>query len=626
MTSRPLTLLAFCVTVAVADFPWLSPVYDQIFQVALPMPIVKVPLRTHISPATNLPMDYYEVEIKPVEVQVYPKLGKTRLVGYDGQNPGPTFHMTRGREAVVRFINNGDRANSVHLHGSYTRAPFDGWAEDTTEPGQYKDYYYPNGQNARTLWYHDHAIDHTAENAYYGQAGFYILHDPDELKIPGLPQGEFDIPLALAAKRYNPDGSLWDPEANNEETSVYGDVFHVNGQPWPFLKVQPRKYRFRVLNTGISRSYQLYFEPDKTPGTRSQMTVVGSDAGLTQSPVKTTQLDISIAERWEVVFDFTGFSGQNVTLKNNRQVAADIDYNSTDKVMRFVVGTATTGVVSKDELPAVLRTVPFPTPKTGIDRSFEFQHSNSRWQINDQVWSDGPGARVLAKPERGAIEVWELKNGGGGWSHPIHIHLVDFQITSRVGGRGQVLPYEAVSLKDVIWLDTGETVKVIARYAPWDGLYMFHCHNLIHEDHEMMAAFNVTVLADLGYNDTTRFLDPMEPRYRAVSYPASDFAARTGAFFNSEIDAKLDFFANLDAYAHEADADAALVSYWKTHVAGVGSTLSTSTKPSSTVGGSSSSSKTSGTSSGKSSTTTTAKSSTTKTSTTSKSSGATSAT
>ncbi|THY88740.1 oxidase cueO precursor [Aureobasidium pullulans] len=470
MICQTLAWLAFCATVATADFPWLSPVYDQIFQVALPIPSIKVPKRTHTSPATGLLMDYYEVDIKPLEVQVYPNLGKTRLVGYDGQNPGPTFMMTKGREAV------------------------DGWADDTTEPGQYKDYYYPNGQNARTLWYHDHAIDHTVENAYYGQAGFYILHDPDELKIPGLPQGDFDIPLALAAKRYNPDGSLWDPEANNEETSVFGDVFHVNGQPWPFLKVEPRKHRFRILNTGISRSYQLYFEPDKTPGTRSAMTVVGSDTGLTAKPVQTTQLDISIAERWEVVFDFTSFSGQNVTLKNNRQVAADIDYNSTDKVMRFVVGTSTTGVVSKDEL----------------------------WQINGEVWSDGPEARVLAKPERGAIEVWELKNVGGGWSHPIHIHLVDFQITSRIGGRGQVLPYEAVALKDVIWLNTGETVRVIARYAPWDGLYMFHCHNLIHEDHEMMAAFNVTVLADLGYNDTTRFLDPMEPRYRAVDYSASD--------------------------------------------------------------------------------------------------------
>jgi len=161
------------------------------------------------------------------------------------------------------------------------------------------------------------------------------------------------------------------------------------------------------------------------------MTVVGSDAGLTAKPVQTTQLDISIAERWEVVFDFTSFSGQNVTLKNNRQVAADIDYNSTDKVMSqsghcqrecldadfllgFVVGTSTTGVVSKDELPAALRTVPFPTPKTTVDRSFEFQHCNGRWQINGEVWSDGPEARVLAKPERGAIEVWELKNGGGG--------------------------------------------------------------------------------------------------------------------------------------------------------------------------------------------------------------------
>jgi bilirubin oxidase len=142
----------------------------------------------------------------------------------------------------------------------------------------------------------------------------------------------------------------------------------------------------------------------------------------------------------------------------------------------------------------------------------------------------------------------------------------------------------------------------------------------------MMAAFNVTVLADLGYNDTTRFLDPMEPRYRAVSYPASDFAARTGAFSDSAINDKLNFFADLDAYAHEADADAALVSYWKTHVASVGSTLSTSTKSSSTVGSSSSSSKSSGTSSGKSSTSTTVKSSTTKTSTASKSSGTTSAT
>jgi bilirubin oxidase len=85
--------------------------------------------------------------------------------------PGPTFKVKKGTEAVVRFINHGEKPNSVHLHGSYSRAPFDGWADDTTEVGEYKDYYYPNAQNARTLWYHDHAIEHTAENAYMGQAG-----------------------------------------------------------------------------------------------------------------------------------------------------------------------------------------------------------------------------------------------------------------------------------------------------------------------------------------------------------------------------------------------------------------------------------------------------------------------
>jgi FtsP/CotA-like multicopper oxidase with cupredoxin domain len=122
--------------------------------------------------------------------------------------------MQRGREAVVRFINHGDRANSVHLHGSYSRAPFDGWAEDTTLVGQYKDYCksakchcqipwlglrlltfadplldYPNSQNGRTLWYHDHAVTLTAENSYFGQAGFYLIRDPEEQNMPGLPQG-----------------------------------------------------------------------------------------------------------------------------------------------------------------------------------------------------------------------------------------------------------------------------------------------------------------------------------------------------------------------------------------------------------------------------------------------------
>ncbi|KAK3624292.1 hypothetical protein LTR56_021113 [Elasticomyces elasticus] len=412
------------------------------------------------------------------------------------------------------------------------------------------------------------------------KAGLYILHDDEEQAVPGLPQGTYDIGLVLASKRYNSDGTLWDPDTNGETTSVFGDVFHVNGQPWPHLKVEPRKYRFRFLDAAVSRSFQMYLVADKASNTRVPFTVVGSDAGLLDSPVPSTQLDISMAERWEVVVDFSKFAGQNMTLKNNRDVAADQDYTDTDKIMRFIVSAETTEPAQSwdnQALPAKLRNVPFPPPAkstTQVDRSFTFGRSGSGgWTINGVTWGDGPEKRVLAKPQRGNVEVWELKNGGGGWSHPIHIHLIDFQVISRTGGR-PVLPYEKVALKDVVWLNTGETVRVIARYAPWDGLYMaslvkntqvrFHCHNLIHEDHAMMGAFNVSFLADLGYSEKTHFLDPMDPAYRAKSFADSDYTARSGPYDDSTIQNRINDFTSLEAYKDVDKVEAALEAYWLT--------------------------------------------------------------
>ncbi|KAI4724307.1 oxidase cueO precursor [Aureobasidium sp. EXF-10728] len=535
---------------------WLSPVYQNFFSVPLPIPPIAQPYKTYDN------IDYYEIDIKPVDIEIYPGK-KTRHVGYNGTVPGPTFKMQQGREAVVRFINHADRANSVHLHGSYSRAPFDGWAEDTTEPGQYKDYYYPNAQAARTLWYHDHAVGHTAENAYYGQAGFYILEDAQKNAL-NLPSGDYDIPLALAAKRYNPDGSLWDPEANGETTSVFGDVIQINGAPWPYLNVEPRKYLFRFLDTSISRSFQLYAEADKKVGTRIPFTVIGSDAGLLASPVSTTQLDISMAERWECVFDFSGYAGQNITLKNTGNVAADDDFDGTDRVMRFVVGNSVSDTKNNGPLPATLRSVPLPPAKTGIDRSYEFMRSNGEWQVNGVTWADVED-RVIAKPERGSVERWELINSAGGWSHPIHIHLIDFQVVGRTGGTRGVLPYEQTALKDVVWLNKNEKVQVLARYGPWDGLYMFHCHNLIHEDHDMMAALNVTALKDLGYDEKTRFIDPMEPKYRAKSFKPEDYANRDGDFEGSAIEKKCREFQDMDAYKSAPEVEQKLEDYWKTH-------------------------------------------------------------
>ncbi|SPO03603.1 probable Bilirubin oxidase [Cephalotrichum gorgonifer] len=521
------------------------------------------------NPVTGQDIWYYEVEIKPFKQSVYPNLRQANLVGYDGMSPGPTFIIPRGTESIVRFINNAAIENSVHLHGSYSRAPFDGWAEDVTNPGEYKDYYYPNQQSARLLWYHDHAMHYTAENAFMGQAGAYIIHDPAEDAL-GLPSGygEYDIPLILSSKQYNSDGTLFSTEG--EEDSLWGDVIHVNGQPWPYFNVEPRKYRLRFLNAAVSRSFALYFVRTDATSAKLPFQVIASDSGLLTHPVQVSDMYVSMAERYEIVFDFSAYAGKTIDLRNLAKVGGigtDDDYANTDKVMRFIVSPNPPSVPDTSVVPATLRDVDFPPDQTGIDHHFRFHRTNSEWRINGVGFADVAN-RVLANVPRGKVEIWELENSSGGWTHPIHVHLVDFKVLSRSGNRA-VMPYEAAGLKDVVWLGKDETVIVEAHYAPWDGVYMFHCHNLIHEDHDMMAAFNVTALPDFGYNETS-YIDPMEDRWRAKPYVVADLRARTGPFTDQAITERVEFMANLDPYSHVADVMEALDDYYQDNTSNVG--------------------------------------------------------
>ncbi|KAF2750885.1 hypothetical protein M011DRAFT_455861 [Sporormia fimetaria CBS 119925] len=569
------SLLAFLLLVSevfAGDDDWLSPVYKDFYKYPLPIPKDKEKKASYYNTTTGQTIDYYEVEVKEFEQQIYRNLKPAKLIGYDGMSPGPTFRMEKGREAVVRFVNRSPKPLSVHLHGSYSRAPFDGWAEDVTNPGQYKDYYYPNKQSARTLWYHDHAEHITAENAYFGQAGFYILHDPAEDAL-GLPNGTYDVPLALSSKRYNRDGTLFSPAS--ETNTFEGDVIHVNGEPWPYFEVEPRKYRFRLLDSSISRQFKLYLQADG--GAKVPFQIIASDTGLLTKPVQSDNLEIAMAERWEIIVDFSAYAGKNVTLRNNRDVQKDEDYNSTDKVMRFVVGRTVTSTENNQNPPSSLRTVPFPPRKSGVDRTFRFEKSNSKWTINGVTFSD-VNNRILAKPERGKVEVWQLENNSGGWSHPVHIHLVDFQIISRSGGKRSVLPYEKEALKDVVLLGENEKVQVIARYAPWDGVYMFHCHNLIHEDHDMMAAFNVSALSNWGYPEKMQLMDPMDSRYRSKQAKDEDFT-------DDYIQHCLDDFAGMEAYGNPYKVEEALESYWANGGPGQASstTFQTSTRTTTTT-------------------------------------------
>ncbi|KAF8418104.1 Cupredoxin [Tirmania nivea] len=584
------SILSTFVQVTFAQASRISPSLARPFTVKLPIPATKLPITTYTDPQTNSKIDFYEVKITPFTKRFFPDIsgpGAT-LVGYDGTEPGPTFLIAKGTETLVRVVNensgsNGGngRSSALHLHGSYSRAPFDGWALDLIPPGAYKDYYYPNKQSARTLWYHDHAHHLTALNTYAGQYGTYILYDSAEEERLNIPRSgsPYDIPLVLSSRFFTATGNITDE--STERTSIYGDTLSVNGVIMPYMEVIGRRYKFRLVNAAPSKSFRLKLSADGTNEV-VDILVIGSDAGIMQTVVATNTLYMGMAERWEVIIDFEPYVGRNLTLTTDT-IFADTIYTGPEAstFLRFVVTNApvtdTTGnKVFKNGDSLVDLSLDRPTGlDRAIDQLFLFDRKIGRpWTINGQVFDDAAN-RVLRNVPRGTTEKWEMKTAGG-WSHPIHIHLVDFQIVSRKitnpnqpPGRTVVEAYESGGLKDVITLGENESVEVVARYAPWDGVYMFHCHNNVHEDNDMMAAFNVTALADFGYPDTTILSDPMDARFRAKPYTGSPVAAQ----INSEV---LPFYASLDAYGNVKEVNKHLDEYWASKT-GHSTTTSTST-------------------------------------------------
>lgn len=466
--------------------------------------------------------DYFQLTMKQAQVQILPGFPKTTIYGYNGITPGPTLKVRQGRPAVVRHMNRLPRVSfanyrtwtSVHLHGSDSLPQYDGYASDVTMPGEYKDYHYPNNQNARTLWYHDHGVHHTAENAYMGCAAQYHMHDDMELALP-IPHGRYDVPLIIQDKIFATDGSfVYDDQG---DSSLYGDVNLVNGRPWPTMKVERRKYRFRVLNASISRSYRLALSSGES------MTVIGHDGGLAPQPVEVDDFRIGMAERYEIVIDFARYRvGEKVILQNLGN-PNNVDFNSTRQIMRFeVAGEATSK--ANNSIPDVLNpSNNFYSPMklteanvTGAGTKLQVIRKHGMWTIDGQTWEDvieSDYKKVVANPALNSVEVWELENPSGGWFHPLHIHLIDFKILSRNGK--PPLPHER-GPKDVVYLGENEKVRVIARFGPEKGRYMVHCHNLVHEDHDMMVQFNV------GETFSDRRDDPNDPILAAQARPISE--------------------------------------------------------------------------------------------------------
>ena len=457
----------------------------------------------------------YSVTARQADASIVPGL-TTKVWAYNGIFPGPTISVDQNVRARLRVRNKLPATHplfghpfhtSTHLHGSASLPQYDGYASDLTRVGEVKEYLYPDHQGARTLWYHDHAVHQTARNAYTGLAAQYHLHDAYERGQ--LPQGQFDVPLTITDAMFAANGQF----AYNDKgvKSLWGDVILVNGVPWPTMKVKRRVYRFRILVASISRSYRLRLS------TGEPMTVVATDGGLIPVPQPVASFRAGSAERYEVLVDFRKHAvGTRVDLLNLSN-DNNVDYDHTGKVMRFEVvdgtfdGTSNTIPTTLDIGPIGRETMGLTTAMAKRTTRLRLKHDDvtNEWSINGHTWQEVVDSRfraVIANPGIGDVEIWEIENSSGGWFHPVHIHLVDFKVFWRNTNGGRPFAWEK-GPKDVVYVGEEETVRLLVKFSVGEGStggrYMIHCHNLVHEDHDMMTQFRV------GTNDFDA--DPNDP-------------------------------------------------------------------------------------------------------------------
>jgi spore coat protein A len=441
---------------------------------------VPLPLMTALQPArTDETTDYYELTESVGQVELLPGL-TTSVWGYNGAFPGPLIRAKRGRAASVHVSNQLDTETVVHLHGGLTPAESDGFPMDLVPPGGDHTYVYPNTRRAAMLWFHDHAMGATGRNIYMGLAGTYIVEDDQEAAL-GLPSGEFDIPLVLANRQFTQSGQLVYPDGNH--FGATGDVILVNGAPWPRLEVARRKYRLRFLNAANSDSYTLALS------TGQPLTQIATEGGLLAAPVSVDNIPLGMAERAEVVIDFAEYPvGTQIVLQNREGNAG------TAEMMRFDVAR---NAVDDSRVPDTLSTLELLRDDLA-DHTREFTFGETQisdapafaWTINGLQFDPD---QSIAQPRLNDLEIWTLQHQPFAGApvqviHPIHIHLVNFRILDRNGQPPAA--YES-GWKDTVVLRPGDRVRVIMRFEGYRGKYLIHCHNLEHEDHAMMARFDV---------------------------------------------------------------------------------------------------------------------------------------
>ncbi|WP_439858633.1 multicopper oxidase family protein [Pseudomonas sp. MBLB4136] len=497
------------------------------------------------------PPTHYELSVEENPAWLFnPAYPPQRIWGfaYGGKaatSPGPTLVARYGQPTIVRIHNRLPREHkgfgtpeiSTHLHNAHTASESDGFPGDyysafkagptLAAPGQFKDHFYPNiyagydeqqngigdpREGLGTLFYHDHTMDFTAPNLVRGLSGFYLLFDhidsgneldssPNALRLPSYP---YDYPLDFSDRLFDRHGMLYWDQVDPE--GVLGDKVTVNGRVEPVLRVAARKYRLRLLNGGPSRIYEFYLVD--AGGVVQAFTYIANDGNLLPAPLfNQHRLRLSVAERGDIVVDFARYPiGTELYLVN--RLAQD-DTRKPDEVeapgvpvLKLIVDRYPPRQ-DLSRVPAVLRELRPLDPNVIANapvRRFEFERRNGMWATNDKFFSP---LRSAVDIRQGAVEVWDLVNKSGGWSHPIHIHMEEARIIAKfldgIDPEDEVpVPPHEQGRKDVFALPPNSRIKVLIRFRDFLGRYVMHCHNLIHEDHAMMLRFDVVPYAPMG--------------------------------------------------------------------------------------------------------------------------------
>jgi spore coat protein A len=421
----------------------------------------------------------------------------------------------------------------THLHGGFVAGDSDGNPAITPNGfghGETQTVYYTNQQPqmpASLLWFHDHGLGATRLNVVAGLAAAYILRDefdtgtePNPIGIPG---GPYEVPLVVQDRQFNRDGTLLYPTSDIPGAvwigEYFGDVMLVNGKVWPFLEVEPRLYRFRVLNGCNARILNL-----DIPGVK--MWQIGAEGGLWDKPVPVTRLVLAPAERADVLADFRRAAGAVLPMKNLKPPQpVSTPAPPLTQVMQIRVGTRVTqpGPSSiPKSLPGRAANIPGPVATTRYMTLNEIAAETVDWVLN--LNATDFEVRATEKPRVGTVEDWVYVNLTGD-THPIHTHLVTFQVVGRTpfdadayqstyggpngvpGGidptpfaTGPMLPPGPTErgFKDTVKANPGYFTTVRAKYELPNGVttpqtYVYHCHILEHEDNDMMRPFTVRV-------------------------------------------------------------------------------------------------------------------------------------